>query len=110
MHDGHFEGVFVTEGKIAHLFFRSHNGSPSTLVMSDVEGLDVSGFKAGNLVFDIVVTDSRDLTVEQIQHLYEVSDIEKAKQLLEKARKKGLRMLEVSASYRSRMCRIISVR
>jgi len=99
IHDGFFEGMFASENKIAHLFFRSHNGERSTLVLNGVERLDVSGFRAGNIILDVAIFDSSELMAEQIEHLYELPDGEKVQQFLKQARERGLQALEVSPSY-----------
>ena len=99
MHDGFFEGLFVSESKTAHLFFRSHDGTTSTLVLRGIERLVVSDFKAGNIVFDLVLTGSGEVTVEQIEHLYGLSNAEKAGQVLTRTQESGLRLLEVNPSY-----------
>lgn len=99
MHDGYFEGLFVSKSKAAHLFFRSHDGERSTLVLTEVESLDVSGFKAGNIVFDMLLTDSGDITFEQIEHLYGLSNADKTRQVLKQAQEKGPLVLEINPSY-----------
>lgn len=99
VHDGFFEGLFVSESKSAHLFFRSHDGTRSTLVLSGVESLDVSDFKAGNIVFDLVLTGSGEVTVEQIEHLYGLSNAEKVGRILKRTQENGLRVVEVNPSY-----------
>jgi hypothetical protein len=99
IHDGFFEGVFASENKAAHLFFRSHNGERSTLVLSGVERLDVSGFRAGNIILDVTLFDSSELKAEQIARLYGLSNPEKVQQLLIQAQDKGLQRLELNPSY-----------
>ena len=102
MHDGFFEGVFLSENKVAHLFLRSLNGERSTIVLNGVERLDVSGFRAGNIILDVALFDTSELTAEQIEHLYELSNAEKSEkvqQLLKQAQERGLQALEVNPSY-----------
>jgi hypothetical protein len=60
--------------------------------------MNVANFKAGNIVFDVVLVDSGELTVEHIEQLYE-SDSEKLQELLKRAQKQGLSVLEVNPSY-----------
>ena len=99
MHDGFFEGVFASKSKMAHLYFRSYDGKSSTVVLGEVERMDISSFKDGNIVFDIVLVDSDDLSVEHMERLYEPSNPENNGQRLIQAREKGLRVLEVNPSY-----------
>jgi hypothetical protein len=99
MHDGFFDGLWTSENKKAYLFLRTYTGGRSTLVLKDLERIDVSNFKAGNIIFDVVFVDSGELTVEHIQQLYQFSDSGKAQQFLEKAQDRGLRLLQVNPSY-----------
>jgi hypothetical protein len=99
MHDGFFDGLWTSENKSAYLFLRTYTGERSTLVLKDVERIDVSNFKAGNIILDVVSVDPGELTLEHIQRLYGFSDSEKAQQFLKKAQERGLRVLEVNPSY-----------
>jgi hypothetical protein len=104
MHDGFFDGLWISENKRAHLFLRTYTGERSTLILKDVECLNVSNFKAGNIVFDIVLVDSGKLTAEHIEQLYQFSDEKKAYQFLRKAQDRGLRGLEINPSYGAACC------
>jgi hypothetical protein len=99
MHDGFFDGLWISENKSAHLFLRTDTGGRSTLVLKDVERIDLSNFKAGNIILDVVFFDSAELTAEHIQQLYKFSDSGKAQQFLKEAQERGLRVLEVNPSY-----------
>jgi len=61
--------------------------------------MDVSNFKAGNIILEVVFVDSSKLTREQIERLYQLSDAEKTVQLLKSAQKRGLSAVEVHPSY-----------
>ena len=84
MHDGFFDGLWTSEDKSAYLFLRTCTGERSTLVLKEVERINVSNFKAGNIILDVVFVDSGKLTVEHIEQLYQFSDAEKAQQFLTK--------------------------
>jgi hypothetical protein len=99
MHDGFFDGLWTSEDKSAYLFLRTCTGERSTLVLKEVERINVSNFKAGNIILDVVFVDSGKLTVEHIEQLYQFSDAEKAQQFLTKMQDRGLRVLEVNPSY-----------
>jgi hypothetical protein len=99
MHDGFFDGLWTSENKSVYLFLRTETGERSTIVLKDVERMSVSNFKGGNIIFDVVLVHSDMLTVEHIKQVYELSDTEKAQQLLKKARERGLSALEVNPSY-----------
>jgi uncharacterized protein (UPF0264 family) len=59
----------------------------------------VSNFKAGNIIFDVVLIDSGKVTVEHIERLYQFSDAQKAQQFRKTAHERGLKVLEVNPSY-----------
>jgi hypothetical protein len=99
MHDGFFDGLWTSENKSAHLFLRTDTGERSTIVLKDVERMNVSNFKAGNIVFDVVLVDSCKVTIEHVERLYGFSDAQKAQQFLKEAQGRGLRVLEVNPSY-----------
>jgi hypothetical protein len=99
MHDGFFDGLWTSENKSAYLFLRTDTGGRSTLVLKDVERIEVSNFKGGNIILDVVFIDSGELTIEHIQQLYKFSDSGKAQQFLKEVQERGLRVLEVNPSY-----------
>jgi hypothetical protein len=59
----------------------------------------VSGSRAGNIILDVALFDSSELTAEQIEQLYELSNADKAQQFLKQAQEKGLQALEVNPSF-----------
>ncbi len=58
MHDGFFDGLWISESKSAHLFLRTYTGERSTIVVKDLERVNVSNFKPGNIIFDVVLVGS----------------------------------------------------
>jgi hypothetical protein len=96
---GFFDGLWTSENKSAYLFLRTDTGGRSTLVLKDVERIEVSNFKGGNIILDVVFIDSGELTVEHIQQLYKFSDSGKAQHFLKEVQERGLRVLEVNPSY-----------
>jgi hypothetical protein len=82
-----------------HLFLRTDTGERSTIVLKDVERMNVLNVKAGNIIFGVVLVDSGKLTLQHIERLYETSDTDKLKQILQTARQRQLSVLELTASY-----------
>jgi hypothetical protein len=72
-HDGYFDGLWTSENKVVHLFLRTSNGERSTIVLSEVERLNTTNFTAGNIILDVVVVKSHDLTIAAIEQLYQFS-------------------------------------
>jgi hypothetical protein len=100
MHDGFFDGLWISgNDKTVHLFLRTDTGERSTIVLKDVERMNVLNVKAGNIIFGVVLVDSGKLTLQHIERLYETSDTDKLKQILQTARQRQLSVLELTASY-----------
>ena len=99
-HDGFFDGLWTSENKIVHLFLRTSNRERSTIVLSDVERLNITNFMAGNIILDVVVVTSDKLTIADIEQLYQIQPTqEELTQQLLKAQERGLLTLEISPSY-----------
>ena len=101
LHDGFFDGLWLSADKRARLFVRTVTGERSTIVLSEVEALNVSGFRAGNIILDIALIAPENLTVTHIQQLYDLKHDrgETAHRLLSKAQQQGFSALEINASY-----------
>jgi hypothetical protein len=101
LHDGYFDGVWLSGSKNACLFVRTVNGERSTILLADVVVLNIRNLRQGNVVFDIVLIAPEALTIEQVNDAYDLGQerAEMAKRLLEKAQEEGLCALEISTSY-----------
>jgi hypothetical protein len=99
-HDGRFDGFWIGADEAVHLFLRTQGGERFTLILRGIERLILSEIKEGNIIFDVVFRDSGQLTTSDIDELYDVkAHSPQAASLLEKAREKGLRALEINPSY-----------
>jgi len=96
LHDGFFDGVWLSADKRARFFVRTLMGERSTIILTDVEALNIRGLGAGNIIFDLVL-----IAVENIEQAYDLKrgDVEMARQLLGKAKERGLSALEINPSY-----------
>jgi len=101
LHDGFFDGLWLSADKCARLFVRTVAGERSTIILTEVETLNVSGLRAGNIIFDVALIAPEKLTVTDIEQLYDLKDdqVEMARQLLSKAQQQGLSALEINPSY-----------
>ena len=101
LHDGFFDGVWLSADKSAHFFVRTEAGERSTIILTDVEALNICGLRAGNIIFDLVLIAPDKLDVKDIEQAYDLKngDAEKAQQLLAKAQARGLSGLEINPSY-----------
>ena len=101
LHDGFFDGVWLSADKCARFFVRTVAGERSTIILTDVEALNICGLRAGNIIFDLVLIAPDKLTVQDIEQAYGLKsgDVEMARQLLGKAQEQGLSGLEINPSY-----------
>jgi hypothetical protein len=101
LHDGFFDGLWLSPDKRARLFVRTVTGELSTIVLTEVEALNVTSLRAGNIIFDVTLIAPENLTVKDIQQLYDLKDdqVEMARRLLSKAQQQGLSALEINPSY-----------
>jgi hypothetical protein len=100
LHDGFFDGVWLSADKHARFFVRTVAGELSTIILTDVQALNICGLRAGNIIFDLVLIAPDKLTVKNIEQAYDLksSDVE-AQQLLSKAQEQGLSGFEINPSY-----------
>ena len=66
-----------------------------------MERANITNFKLGNIIFDVVLLDSDMLNIAHMNELYDLhpTDAEKAQELLKTARARGLSALEINPSY-----------
>lgn len=101
LHDGFFDGVWLSADKRARFFVRTVTGERSTIILTDVEALNICGLRGGNIILDLVLIAPDKLTVKDIEQAYDLKNGEdrKASQLLRKAQEQGLFGLEINPSY-----------
>jgi hypothetical protein len=101
LHDGFFDGVWLSPNKGARLFVRTEAGKRLTIVLTGVEALSFSGIRAGNIVFDAVLVASDKLTLKHIEdaHSLKEDQVEMSHRLLSEAQERRLFGLEMNSSY-----------
>ena len=84
----------------AFSFVRSRE-NVSTIVLTDVEALNINGLRAGNIIFGLVLIAPDKLTMEDMTQVYDLKpdEAEKARKLLSKAQERSLSALEMTTSY-----------
>jgi hypothetical protein len=99
-HDGHFDGLRIGPNKQLTFFLRTRDGESVILELQGVDALILSEIKQGNIIFDLVFRSSQQLTDSDIEELFDVNvDTPEASDLLKTKRDKGLRLLELNATY-----------
>jgi hypothetical protein len=101
LHDGFFDSLWLSADKRACFFVRTLAGQRSTIILTDVEAINICGLRAGNIIFDLVLIAPDKLTVQDIERAYDLKsgEVEKSSQLLRKAQQQGLSGLEINPSY-----------
>jgi len=101
-HDGFFEGFWI-DGSRVHIYLSTSRKERFTALAEGVAALSAEGFRAGNIIFDVVTRDHDEITAEDICSLYDVAEGsvgEKQRlQLLDRARKESFVLLGISPSY-----------
>jgi hypothetical protein len=101
LHDGYFDGVWVSDKKSARLFVRTVDGDRFTILLTGVVALTIDGLKQGNIIFDVVLAPPNALTIEKIKHAHGSAYTRDGEmpRLLEQAQQQSLCTLEMSTSY-----------
>ena len=101
LHDGFFDGVCVSANKGTRLFVRTEAGEGSTIVLSDVEALNITDIRGGNIIFDLVLIAPDKLTVKHMEQAYasQSGAGERSRRLLSNAQEQRLSVLEINSSY-----------
>ena len=101
-HDGDLEGIWI-DGTTVHMYLNTLKKERFTAVAKGVVAVVASGFRAGNIIFEVVTRDHEDIVLRDIAELYDLRDDPageaQGRQLLGKARQEGLTLLEINPSY-----------
>src|SRR5947209_18552341 len=102
-HDGFFEGLWIPQKGTAKIYLGTITGERATVVLNGVVMLKATDFREGNISFDVTIRTAEEITLMDIAELYDLQqDRQPAAwedQLLEKARKQGFQLFQISASY-----------
>jgi hypothetical protein len=101
LHDGFFDGVWLSADKRARFFVRTVTEERSTIILTGVDALNICGLSAGNIILELVLIAPDNVTLEHIEQAYDLKsgDVKMARQLLGKAKEQGLCGLEINPSY-----------
>ena len=97
-HDGSLDG-FLVQGSTLSVFLSTANKQEFILKASGVLSLKVDGFRQGNIIYDVIVRSSNEVTFDDIISFYDFKDEAKALLKLEDTRHKNLAVLEINPSY-----------
>jgi hypothetical protein len=101
-HDGVLEGLWI-DGAIVHVFLSTLKKERFTAVAEGVVALAANGFRAGNIIFEVLTRGHEEIVIRDIAELYDLQDGPLGEgqgiQLLGKAQREGLTLLEINPSY-----------
>jgi hypothetical protein len=101
-HDGIFEGVWI-DGDTVYVFLGTHTKERFVALSSGVSALNVTDFRKGNLIFEVITRTSEEVTVEDMVTLHYLREGEEgnaqATKLLSQTQQKRLSILEINPSY-----------
>ena len=102
-HDGFLDGFLIADNKSVRLFLKTENGSRYTVVLHGVEALKIWDVRQGNIIFDVSLVGSDQLTESNLHEVYDISHADDANMqlnaLLGRARHAQMQFVELTASY-----------
>jgi hypothetical protein len=72
-HDGNLEGLWIDE-TVVHVYLRTLEKERFVAVAEGVVALAASGFRAGNLIFEVVTRNHEEITFSDIADLYDLQE------------------------------------
>ena len=104
-HDGTLEGFWLDDSTV-HVHLRTWRGERFTAVAHEIAALSATGFKVGNIIFEVIIRESVEITKQDAEDLYDLQDglagQEQIGRLMDDAKARGLRALEINPSYGGR--------
>ena len=102
-HDGFFDGLCIQDEGIVQVYLRTSAMERTTVALTGVVMLKVTGLKAGNIIFEVLTRDHEEITLQDIAELYELQPNHEPAvwehQLLQKAQQQGFQIFEINPSY-----------
>jgi hypothetical protein len=99
-HDGYFDGVWIGPNKLVKFFLRTVNEQSFVLMLEGVQSLVLTDIRQGNIILDLVIRNSAEITPSDIKELHGVGpDKPQAASLLKTAMEQDLQVLEINPSY-----------
>jgi hypothetical protein len=99
-HDGYFDGIRIEPNKQVQFFLRTVSEQSFVLILEGVERLVLTDVRAGNIILDLVIRATEQLTHSDMEELYGMgNDTPQVSSLLKTATERGLQVLEINPSY-----------
>ena len=97
-HDEYLRGLLI-ESTTVHVFLSTEDGKKFDIEVRGVLSLKLDGFREGNIIYEVLVREPEEITLQDMMNFYEFRDAANAIKKLEETRKKDLVILEINPSY-----------
>jgi hypothetical protein len=99
-HDGYLDGIWLGPNKLVQCFLRTVKEEPFVLILEGVQALTLTHLKQGNIIFDLVIRSTGEITHSDIEEVYGVDPgTPQVTTLLNTATERGFQVLEINPSY-----------
>jgi len=97
-HDGYFEGAVVRD-MVATLFISTVEKKDYVIRLEGVRSLKLEGFSGGNIIFDVALRTSSDVTSQDMVSFFGYRDETAAEAKLEEVQREQLLVLDITPTY-----------
>jgi hypothetical protein len=101
-HDGALDGFRLGENAI-DVFLRTEGGKRFVARIAGLRALSASGFRSGNIIFEVLSRDHSEITADDIMQLYELAEnpgkANQVERLLADVHGLKLHLFEINPSY-----------
>jgi hypothetical protein len=94
--------ISADDRKTVYLFVRTVDKKRSSVLLSGVAALRIENVREGNLIFDLAVLETNQVTADHIEYVYDPSEQAKNEQianLLASAQRDRLKLFRMRSSY-----------
>ncbi|HTD96373.1 MAG TPA: hypothetical protein VK627_05570 [Edaphobacter sp.] len=106
-HDGAFNGLLI-EKDVAHFFLETSHHEKFVIVAQQIQALRLHDVLAGNIIFDVEVFDSTEISLSDVLEAHPYSNEAQGKSILQKCRDQNLLLLRINPSYGASLTAIAS--
>lgn len=97
-HDGWLNGILLEEHN-AKLFISTAEKQPFVLEIEGITSLKLDGFRQGNIIFDVLVRETNEITSGDIEELFGYTDKQQTWKRPEQVRNDRSVVIEIGTSY-----------
>jgi hypothetical protein len=106
-HDGTFNGLLI-ERNAAHFFLETWQHEKFILTARQMSALRLNDVREGNIIFDLEVFDSGEISVSDVLEAHHIQDASQAEAMLKKCREQNWLLIRINPSYGANLIAIAS--